>query len=148
MIVNLLLLLSTTVFGREKWFKSFEDDGWTVDNGIYDFFGMQLCKDSDVCYAGNPLTPYGLIYLPEGRNETKDGNYTNTCVRHGLCKEVNGTTYNPGWRIAEGEVIVLTGKTPPESMYWSFTNYIYTRYHEKGWAPPKGVPIADRLVGC
>jgi hypothetical protein len=107
-----------------------------------------MCKDSDVCYASNPLTPYGLIYLPNAPNETNAGGYTNTCVQHGLCKTVNGTTYNPGWRIAEGEVIVLTGKTPPESKYWSFTNYIYTRYHEKGWKPPSSVPLQDRLVGC
>jgi hypothetical protein len=55
----------------------------------------------------NPITPYGLVYLPPNQAETNAGNYTNSCHTHNLCKDINGTTYSSAWRVADGETIVV-----------------------------------------
>jgi hypothetical protein len=61
-------------------------------------------------------------------------NYSNACYQHGLCKKTAaGTPLFPIGRLAEGELIVAVGLTPPKSVYWSFSNYLYTRYHNDGW---------------
>ena len=116
----------------------------TMTEGEYDFFTVDSCVQSDTCYAINPITPYGLFYLPAHPNETAGGagNYTNSCHRHNICKEVPDTragapagatrTLSPCWRLAPGDAVVLTGRTPPEATYWSFTNYLYTRFHDAG----------------
>jgi len=115
------------------WANNLAKEGFTVQKGFYGFYDMSLCKGSDTCYAMNPITPYGLIYLPTSPEETRAGNYTNSCHLHNTCKEINGVEYSPAWRIAEGETIVVQGLTPPKSTYWSFTNYLYSRFHAKGW---------------
>merc|ERR1719316_1794795 len=108
-----------------------ESKGYRVQEGMYGYFTNEMCAHTDTCYAINPLTPYGLIYLPPHPEEKATvKNYTNTCHAHGLCKFEGDVTYAPAWRIAPGETIVLVGRTPPEATYWSFANYLYTRFHE------------------
>jgi len=95
----------------ENWQSSLRDNGFIVQQGIFDFFTLEQCKtEMDTCYAQNPLTPYGLIYLPRSPFEVKN-NYTAWCA-HNLCKS-NGTM-SAGWRVSEGETILLTGRTPPQ----------------------------------
>ena len=142
----LLLAAITRSAAGSSWLDNLASSGWTVQQGQYGFFDIQTCSHSDTCYAINPLTPYGLMWLPPHPNETSAGNYSNTCHMHNLCRDVNGTTFSPSWRVAEGEVIVLQGLTPPESTYWSFSNYLYTRYHQPGWK--SNASLVRRIVGC
>merc|ERR1719326_229652 len=61
--------------------------------------------------------------------------------------EVGDEIFTPGWRIAPGEAIVLVGRTPPESTYWSFAPSLYSRFYEGGYKPsPKD--LAQRIVAC
>ena len=39
------------------------------------------------------------------------------------------------WHLKENEVIVLLGMTPPECRYFSFSNYLYSRYLPPDWTP-------------
>eukprot|EP00441_Pelagodinium_beii_P024205 CAMPEP_0197653222 /NCGR_PEP_ID=MMETSP1338-20131121/34926_1 /TAXON_ID=43686 ORGANISM="Pelagodinium beii, Strain RCC1491" /NCGR_SAMPLE_ID=MMETSP1338 /ASSEMBLY_ACC=CAM_ASM_000754 /LENGTH=540 /DNA_ID=CAMNT_0043228259 /DNA_START=96 /DNA_END=1718 /DNA_ORIENTATION=- len=117
------------------WIEALKAKKYVVQEGSYDFFDIKTCASADTCYAMNPLTPYGLIYLPPHANESSSGNYSNTCHQHGLCKKINGMIYSPAWRIAPGEVIVLLGRTPPESTYWSFASSLYTRFNGPGFKP-------------
>jgi len=129
------------------WIEILEAKNYVVQEGSYGFFDTTTCASADTCYAINPLTPYGLIYLPPHANETSSRNYSNSCHRHGLCKELQGRTYSPSWRIAPGEVILLIGRTPPESTYWSFAPSLYTRFNGPGFKP-KPRSLQDLPVAC
>ena len=116
------------------WLQTLQHRGFTVQNAQWGIFDLDSCMHSDICYAMNPITPYGLLYLPPHPEETASAvPYNNTCHLHNICKTVNGTNYSMAWRLAKGEVIAVVGMTPPECVYWSFTNYIYTRWHPDGW---------------
>jgi len=52
------------------------------------------------------------------------------------------------WRVAKGETILLTGRTPPKSIYWGFTNYLYTRFNPPGWKPPLIQTLEKKLDDC
>jgi hypothetical protein len=41
---------------------------------------------------------------------------------------------------------VVSGRTPPSSAYFSFTNYLYTRFHPLGWK--SNATLERRLVSC
>jgi hypothetical protein len=74
------------------------------------------------CWAQNPDAPYGLIMLPTHEEEVED-KYTGYPV-------VNKDNQASTWHLREGDVIVLMGYTPPKCRYFSFTNYLYSRYYE------------------
>jgi hypothetical protein len=142
-----LAVIPPTLAQTPAWIHALQSDGYLVKQGKWGYFDTVTCAHSDTCYAINPITPYGLIYLPPHDHETADGNYSNTCHVHGLCKEVDGVVYAPTWRVAPGEVIVLVGRTPPESTYWSFAPSLYTRFYKGGYKPnPKD--LAQRIVQC
>ena len=165
-LLYLLPLLSHVICLTQgyEWIHELRSEGFTVQKGLYGFFDTDTCSHSDTCYAINPLTPYGLFFLPPHPNETTHGNYTNTCHRHNMCRIINGTQYAPSWRIAEGEVVALIGRTPPKSTYWSFSNYLYTRFHGPSWRSYSGpypnlisnpnpswrsnASLGRRLIGC
>jgi len=128
------------------WISDLQEEGWTVQEGVYDFFSTETCAHADTCYAINPLTPYGLAWLPSSPKETNEGNYTNSCHIHNLCKTINGRLYSSSWRLAPGEVIAFVGTTPPKSTYWSFSNYLYTRFHPAHWK--SNATMKHRIVGC
>ncbi len=140
------ILLSVSA-ANPPWIDSLAADGYLITEGLWGYFDTDTCAKADTCYAINPITPYGLIYLPPHVNETNDGNYSNSCHTHNLCREVDGVTFAPAWRVAPGEAIVLVGRTPPESTYWSFAPSLYTRFNEPGFKPnPKN--LMQRIVEC
>jgi len=130
------------------WAEVLEKEGFVVQEGEFGFFDVAACKESDTCYVANPLTPYGLAYMPPHPEEAPGSvGYVNTCHAHKLCRERNGTTLSPGWRVVRGEAVVIVGRTPPEAAYWSFGPNLYTRYHERGWVP-RPARTQDLLVSC
>ena len=153
-IVSALLLLSSaservTALAHEydeSWIGILKDRGYWIQEGVYGLFDVDTCFSADTCYAINPLTPYGLMYLPAHPNETIL-NYTNTCYKHNLCKRAaDGTMLYPGWRLGRGETVVVVGKTPPKSTYWSISPSLYTRYHSNGWI--SNATGGKRIVAC
>merc|ERR1719433_102984 len=115
---------------------------------MYGYLGTKECLKMDTCFALNPATPYGLIYLPKHPFESAGRiNYTNACARHNLCKTVGKATWSPMWRIARGESIILQGSTPPNSTYWSFENYLWSRLQPRGFRP-KPQDLTHRLLSC
>ena len=49
------------------------------------------------------------------------------------------------WHLKPGDVIVLTGRTPPVCHYFGFTNYLYSRYSPPDFEPdPSLNPITGR----
>ena len=78
------------------------------------------------CYFQNPDAPYGLMLFPPHKDEIID-KYYGFPIQDG---NLTGT-----WHLKENEVIVLLGKTPPECRYFSFSNYLYSRYLPPDWFP-------------
>mmetsp|Transcript_24987 Transcript_24987/g.53915 ORF Transcript_24987/g.53915 Transcript_24987/m.53915 type:complete len:546 (-) Transcript_24987:30-1667(-) len=131
------------VYGREntndRWIHKLESEGYTVKEGVYDFFTMETCKNEmDTCYAQNAATPYGLMFLPRAPGEV-EANFSNWCA-HGLCRHNEHGDLSPAWRVKPGETILLIGRTPPESRYWSFANSLFSRMHPQGWKPSTWSP--------
>ncbi len=133
-----------------SWAAQLEAQGFLVQEGEMGIFDVDTCSKSDTCYALNPLTPYGLFYLPPNKNSkaTTVKSYKNSCYGHNLCKtKKDGSVLYPDWRLDLGETIVVVGKTPPKSTYWSFTNYLYTRYNPAGWKS-NATDMSKKIVAC
>jgi len=116
--------------------------GATVQQGSFDFFTQALCDTLDTCYAENPLTPYGLAFLP--RSPMEQPGYPNWCA-HGICSPEGNSA---AWRVTQGgEAIVLIGITPPECVYWSVTPYMYSRTYSADFRPAPAT-FRHRLAAC
>jgi hypothetical protein len=146
-----MLLTTTAIAGPlPEWAKALSQKGFQIQEGAMGIFDVDTCTHSDTCYAINPLTPYGLFYVPPHPNATATviKNYSNACYGHHLCKKTAaGAPLFPMGRLAEGEIIVAVGTTPPKSIYWSFSNYLYTRYHDKGWQS-NATTLAKKIGKC
>ena len=79
------------------------------------------------CYLQNPGAPYGLMLFPPHENETIDKYY-------GFPIE-DANQFTGTWHLKPNDVIVLIGLTPPECKYFSFSNYLYSRYLSPGLGP-------------
>ena len=98
------------------------------------------------CYFQNPNEPYGLMLFPPHPDEEID-KYYGFPISDG---NLTGT-----WKMNPGDVIVLLGRTPPECEYFSFSNYLYSRYIPPYWKPEysKGIinlncPSGDESDRC
>jgi len=107
--------------------------GYTVQAGVYGFFTPDRCTEIDDCYANNPSSPYGLIFLPPGVNEDVT---TNPNWGMPLSEKVNGSMYSASYRLEANETIVLLGQTPPRSLYYSYVPYIFDRWYPQNWSSP------------
>lgn len=68
LLLVLLFLLSGNVLASvhkedPAWVQELVNKGYTVQEGEYGIFDTNTCLESDTCYAINPITPYGLMYL-------------------------------------------------------------------------------------
>eukprot|EP00928_Gymnodinium_smaydae_P043674 TRINITY_DN29218_c0_g5_i2.p1 TRINITY_DN29218_c0_g5~~TRINITY_DN29218_c0_g5_i2.p1 ORF type:complete len:595 (+),score=77.91 TRINITY_DN29218_c0_g5_i2:1133-2917(+) len=111
--------------------------------GKYHFFGVNDCFEllskpspfplaatpNGTCYCQNPSTPYGWIMLP---------NVTEQETRHddwAWPLTTEGDSVSASWRLEATEAVVLLGLTPPNCKYFSFSNYLFSRFMEPGWSP-------------
>ena len=85
----------------------------------------------DGCYLQNPDAPYGLIMLPPHKDEMID-KYFGFPVLEG---DLSAT-----WHLNPNEAILLLGITPPECKYFSFSNYLYSRFTDSDWLPNSSIP--------
>jgi len=119
-----------------------------VQEGEYGFYDRASCKASDTCYAINPLTPYGLSWLPPHPSaDATDVKYENSCAKHKMCRGNMTDPWGPAWRVARGETVVIVGRSPPEAVYWSFSPTLYSRYHKAPFIPRLG-GLGNAIVAC
>lgn len=138
------------------WRSGLEAKGFVVQEGKYNFFDLAACKDNvhSSCYAVNPLTPYGLPMLPPAPEETDYGYVGRRCANdYSGCRNVTNAEGKPlswNWRIRKGEAVLLQGKTPPKSEYFSFTPYLFSRFNPPGWHTRATLKdgIMSRVLAC
>jgi hypothetical protein len=110
-----------------------EQDGFDFDEGSLETFEAQDCAEVEYCWANNPSAPYGFFLFPLGPGEPDPdpelrGPYTGT--RRSV------------FRLLPNEAIVLMGRTPPPSPYFSFAAYVFSRHTPIGRGAP---PYDDRV---
>jgi len=105
--------------------------GYTVQDGSYGFFTQDMCDKLDNCYANNPASPYGLIYLPPSPGE-------DTSTYGGWCEVLCSADKqrSASYRLNANETVILLGRTSPRSLYFSITSYMFDRFYPKGWKSP------------
>ncbi|MCA9612629.1 MAG: hypothetical protein KC586_07710, partial [Myxococcales bacterium] len=94
-----------------------DTEGLTIARGHVGWFLAEDCVGLDNCYANNPATPYGLIFLPPAADEALPE----------IPPPFLDGDLRAAWRLAGDEAVVLVGRTPPESAYYGFTPYLYER---------------------
>ena len=110
-----------------------EQEGYTVQEGGYDYVTPEKCQKLKSCYANNPSSPYGLIFLPKGPKED-----VSTYSKWGelLTLEVNGVNLSSNYRLDANETILMLGQTPPRSLYYSYVTYVFDRWYPFNWSSP------------
>ena len=107
-----------------------EDQGYTVQYGTYEYMTPDRCEEMDTCYANNPSSPYGIIYLPKGPQEDVS-TYSNWGKI--LMTQVDGVDMSSNYRLDANETIVMLGQTPPRSLYFSYATYVFDRWYPYNW---------------
>jgi len=89
-----------------------------------------------VSQAQNPDAPYGLLML------NISGEESDAYSGYPLTDKAGRSAT---WHLNPGDVIVITGRTPPACQYFSFTNYLYSRYSAPDFVPDASLnPITGR----
>ena len=114
----------------EKLTKKLEEQGYTVQRGSYGYLTAEECQKMRKCYANNPSSPYGLVYLPKGPQED-----ISTYSKWGavLSQNVDGVEMSATFRLDVRETIVMLGQTPPRSLYYSWVPYVFDRWFPQNW---------------
>ena len=118
-----------------------EEQGYTVQQGTYEYFTQERCHEIEHCYATNPATPYGLPFLPAGPDEDIS---THSHWGDFLVTQVDGVNMSANYRLAVGETIVMLGQTPPRCLYYSYVPYVYDRWYPHGWSSSS----SDLVLKC
>ena len=107
-----------------------ESQGYTVQYGTYEYMTPDRCQEMDTCYANNPSSPYGIIFLPKGPQEDVS-TYSNWGKI--LMTQVDGVNMSSNYRLDTNETIVMLGQTPPRSLYFSYATYVFDRWYPYNW---------------
>lgn len=103
-----------------------------VDEGIFRIFEVEDCDQLERCFFNNPTSPYGAIQLPLGPGEPDPDPENRGLSPPGL---------RSIYRLLPDEAILWIGTLPPESPYFSFTVYLYSRFNPAAAGDP---PYDDR----
>ena len=110
-----------------------ENQGYIVQRGTYNYITKERCNLMETCFANNPSSPYGIVFLPEAPGEDTS-TYSNWAEV--LSEVVDGITMSATYRLDASETIVILGQTPPSSLYYSYIPYVFDRWHPFRWSPP------------
>ena len=114
---------------------------FTVQQGQYSFFFLSDCKKYNLpsCFALNADSPYGMTLLPPAPHETE---YQGCVTKSKRCGNGCNPSNNPAlqtsvcihqlpmqWRLNPDEAVVLIGRSPPPTKYWSITSYLMSRHY-------------------
>jgi len=104
------ILLQEPVIDEELLTQAVQAADMGLTEGSFEFFDIYDCfaPESNICFGNNPITPYGVVRAP-------------------LPEEDGTQPENSGIFLREDEAILIIGTTPPDSRYFGFTPYLYTR---------------------
>ena len=108
-----------------------EEQGYSVQQGAYEFVTAERCQELATCFGNNPASPYGITFLPAAPHED-----ISTYPGWGklLGTQVNGVNMSANYRLDANETIVMLGQTPPRCLYYSYLPYVLDRWYPNGWS--------------
>jgi len=133
-----------------------DPDGYDVRMGTYFFFFLSDCGtfSLDTCFLLNGDSPYGMTMLPASPVENSPYlgkvNLTGT-VGYG-CQNVSGVNYPQiqpkicvddkpmQWRLGYDEAVVIIGLSPPDTIYCSFTSYVFSQWYQDS---ARSIPLSE-----
>ena len=117
-----------------------EDSRFRTEEGSFNFSDPKFCEkvaEQDLganCFGQNPLSPYGLVSLPESDN-----------IIHPDAVKPLADSAPEGeqliWHLQQTDAVVMLGLTPPEHRYYSFTPYVMSRYK-----PLNNLPLFNEII--
>lgn len=107
--------------------------GFVVQEGAFEFFDLESCRDQPNCFGNNPTSPYGIYALPPAQGQL---------VRE---EQARSDGKSPTFRLREDEAILFVGETPPTSAYYSFRSYVFDRQGEPQERKPLFASLGDSL---
>jgi len=119
---------------RADYLERLLETEFEVDEGVFKIFEVADCEDLERCFFNNPTSPYGSFQVPLGPGEPEPDPDNRGMSPPGL-----STVY----RLREDEALLWIGTLPPESPYFSFTAYIFSRFDPDAAGPP---PYDDRAI--
>ena len=110
--------------------EALEGQGYSVTEGCFYLFEVQDCGNMVSCFGNNPTSPYGLYAFPNVGDAVNDSivlpHYqTADCL--GIDEEEVDEDYYAAWHVREDEGFLFFGRTPPESVYFGQTTYLFDR---------------------
>ena len=93
-----------------------EKDGFTVQEGQFiQFDVLSMCCTGQIpsCLGFNPIAPYMSARLPKAPGQTVE------------------STFPWVFRLGANEAVIVVGRTPPPTAYFSYDTYAITRFSEK-----------------
>ncbi len=115
---------------------SLESNFFTVDDGGFVIADASDCEHLDHCWFNNPTSPYGIPFVPLGPGEP------NPDPESRFPSPVDLPSMFGVYRLQPDEALVWVGTTPPESPYFSFTAYVFSRFDPAALGEP---PYDDRV---
>lgn len=109
----------------------FQSNNYWAEDGFFYYFFKEYClyaiRDTGSCSGNNPDTPYGIYLVKRA-----PGEYATSTIPMapeilqdlGLSQQDN---WESMWRMRSDEAIVMIALTPPESTYYSYLPYLYSR---------------------
>lgn len=93
-----------------------EGDGFEVREGKFRLLDLsQCCDEGKSCAGNNPSSPYSAYYLPRAPEQTTPNEN----------EDADGLSNS--YRLAPNEAVIWIGETPPEAVYFGFTDYLMSR---------------------
>ncbi len=117
--------------------QALEAAGFRTEQGAVFSFRTTDCSGLSSCFFANPTSPYLIFGLPRRADSASP-------VDQPFDSADRRITVDTAWRIAPNEVVIVAGSTPPESAYFSFAHYVYSRFGPDGVATIFG-PLGDAL---
>mgnify|MGYP003308235884 CR=1 FL=1 len=124
--------------------RKLKEQGYIVQYGDYEYLTPERCQEMPSCYAINPITPYGLTFLPPGPHEDIS---THARGWRYLTIQMDGVNMSANFRLDAGETVVMLGQTPPRCLYYSYVPYVFDRWYPYGWYPPSP-SVFGSLANC
>jgi hypothetical protein len=116
---------------EKRFYEELETKGFIVQKGMVNRFTIKDCANMPTCFAANATSPYLLFSLPPFPGVSKPTPAGAFELVPGIPKGMS-----PTLRLREDEAVVIYGRTPPKSKYFSIIPYVFVRFYgDKGSQP-------------
>lgn len=117
-------------------------DGWSVQVGRMRWLAPGECLELGRCFGADPSSTYAFVALPPAARHPLWGGLATLDASGAICAPTTDggcrQATSASWLLAEDEVVVLIGNTPPPARAFSYTGYLF------GHAGPAG---RDTIAG-